>query len=515
MIHVLLLGLIGLQLGVVTLLVRASRFDHAPRKVRRARVRRALEALARHCLAHARHYDTGALRAVVDPAIGDDEFFARWRALPVLSKAELVTRFDDLATDPEITRQKVEAFDRDHAAGDASLITERGEYTVKKTSGTSGTIVYTVDTIGTQRRVTALLLMRALFRVLWRRGAVSLLIPGARQVRVLASRLRRGRRRRLGRTSMLVFVHRGNRSVYQGASGRSLPLFARLMASVDIVSHSESLSDVLERAARQDPELIYGLPSRIEWLARAQERGELDLAPLAVYVGGETLYPEILDQLRRAWPGAAIINTYGATETKPIAIACPECGELHICEDLVYLELLDEEGDEIAPGHTAARVLATSLWNATVPVLRYELADRIELLGDAGCRVRTRRIRVRGREPAFLWLREPSSDRWLPLNGRMLREKLVAAVGRDFMVRQPDPGRIEISLVVDRHDEGPAARYGETLAAEGERCVRETLAEHGWPDVPVEVDVQIFDPDGWNRVGGKLGAVTSDVKPPT
>lgn len=492
--------------GPVADLVCASRFDQLSGPRRRAAVRRELEALVRHCLAHARHYDHDALRSLVASGMSDDEFFARWRAVPVLSKSDLVEHFDALCTDPEITRQRVEAFDRENATGDASLMTSRGPHTVKKTSGTSGKVVYTVDTLETQRRVMALLLMRALFRVLWRRRALSLVLPGARQVRVALSRRGVGRRRALGRVPLLVFVHRGNRSVYQGASGRSLPLFARALASVDIVSHEESLTTLIDRAARREPELIYGLPSRIEWLARAQERGELDLDPEAVYVGGETLYPEIRDRLRRAWPNAAIINTYGTTETKPIAIACPECHELHLCEDLVFLELLDEDGEEIVAGQTAARVLATSLWNKTVPVLRYELADRIELLDDAGCRVRTRRIRVRGREPAFLWLEEPSSGRWLPMNGRMLREKLVEVAGRNFMVRQPAPDRIEISFVVDEPDEG--------LIAAGERCVRETLSEHGWPDLPVDVEVKLYDPDQWNRVGGKLGAVTSEVAPP-
>jgi phenylacetate-coenzyme A ligase PaaK-like adenylate-forming protein len=467
-------------------LVAASRFDHAPPAERRSRVRARLEALARRCLDASRFYRERAgpeLAALLEPGLDDATFFARYRALPVLGKDELVRSFDAISTDPEITAAAVAAFDRAHPGGDGHLVTARGAHTVKKTSGTSGALVYVVDTLAAQRRVAAVLFLRALWRVLWRRR--------------LLGRLRR-------RPRVLVFVHRGNRSVYQGATGRSLPLLARLLVEVDLVGHEEPLAAVIARAARARPELVYGLPSRVAWLARAQERGELSLAPLAVYVGGETLDAELAALFRRAWPAAALVNTYGTTETKAIAIACPECGELHLLEDVVHLELLGDDGGEAPPGRPAARVLATSLLNLTVPVLRYELGDVVTPLEDAGCRVRTRRVRVAGREPAFLWLRDPRDGRWLPLDGRVLREKLTAVGARGFRVRQVDPARIEIAFVVD----GAA-----DLAAEGARCVRETLVEHGWGHVAPEVVVEVFDPDGWNRAGGKLGAITSAVTP--
>jgi hypothetical protein len=44
--------------------------------------------------------------------------------------------------------------------------------------------------------------------------------------------------------------------------------------------------------------------------------------------------------------------------------------------------------------------------------------------------------------------------------------------------------------------------------------VREALAEHGWAHVSPEIAVEVYDADGWNRAGGKLGAITSAVRPP-
>ena len=507
LVGLLVAGAVGLVSWRRSSLGRAARLDHAPVLARRAAARAALERIARRCLDGSAWYQRVAsreLEALLAPGLDDETFFVRWRAVPALEKEQLIAGLDEIATDPRVSQSAIAAFDAAHPAGDGVF---HGVYTVKKTSGTSGRMVFTVDTLAMQRRVAGLLLLRALLRVLWRRGAFSLLVPVARQIRVLVDRLR-GQRRRWGRSSLLIFVHRGNRSVYQGATGRSLPLFARLLLAVDIVSHEEPLPSVLARAQQLDPELIYGLPSRVAWLARAQERGELRLAPVAVYVGGETLDGDLRDLFRRAWPGAAVINTYGTTETKAIAIACAECGELHLLEDIVHLELLDARGGEAASGEPAARVLATSLLNHTVPVLRYQLTDRVVPLEDAGCRVRTRRVRVEGREPAFLWLRDPRDDRWLPLDGRVLREKLLTGGSVGFMVRQPEPSRLEIDVVLEAGEDAGRARD------EARRCVHETLGEHGWSHVPIEVEVAVHDPESWNRVGGKLGSITSAVKPP-
>jgi len=505
-------------------LVRNARaFDRAGPAERRAKARASLQALLRHALLRSRFY--GRSGDAIEHALEagpDDEFFRRFAELPPLTKADLDERFDSLVTDPEITLARVQEFDRQHPDGRGVLATALGSYNVKKTSGTSGRLVYVVDRIDVQRRVTTLVLWRSLVRVLAQRGLLHLLVPFGRPLAALARRRAPStwkpppgeRLARALRPALLVFVHRGNRSVYLGATGAQLPLLARLLLHVTILAHDESLQAILERTQWLQPELLFGLPSRIEWLARAQLEGALSIAPDLVYVGGETLHDELFDLFRRAWPGAMVLNTYGATETKPIALACAECGELHVCEDLVHLELCDEAGGEAQPGRPAARVFATSLWNFTMPVLRYEMADSIEPLPDAGCAWRTRRIRVRGREPAFLWVVNGRTGDWLPLNGRMLKERLVQMPEvRGFRVRHPEPRRIELDFVVDRVEPTAVAR----VEAGARGCLQALLAEHGgWPlaEVLPQIEVRVFDADGWNEAGGKLNSIHSAVLPP-
>lgn len=511
----------------------ASRFDASDDATRRTFVRARLEAMLRHCRAESPFYARHA--ALIDELLAepdDARFFERYAALPPLTKQHLVDDFDDLMTDREITRARVDAFDAEHADGLGLLETASGgAHQAIKTSGTSGTVVYIVDSVRCIKEVMSLLLFRALLRVLYQTGMWPAFLPFVRPIYRLLRRLRHGRPAGQGpaplppswgeriarfvRPSLLVFVHRGNRSVYRGTTSHSQPLWVRLLMHIRVLSHEESLETILRRTQWQQPEFIFGLPSRIEWLARAQLRGALCIDPLAVYVGGETLHAELLDLYKRAWPRTVVINTYGATETKAIATACAECGELHVLEDIVHLELYGAEGGPVPPGDIAAQVYCTGLWNRVTPVLRYDMSDRIEVLPDAGCRWRTQRIRVRGREPAFLWAPHQKTGEWVPLNGRMLKESLVAlpdAIG--FMVRYTQPGSISLQFVLESDDS--TGEVEARLRAGALTALDKLVRDQGSAvsDLFPAVQVEVFDMQGWNQAGGKLGAIAASVVPP-
>jgi phenylacetate-coenzyme A ligase PaaK-like adenylate-forming protein len=479
--------------GILGHLRQARAFDRASPEERRRLVRGKIERVARTALERSRRYagERGAPLARMLAAASDDAFFSAFAELAPLRKADLIADFDQICTDPEVTLARVAALDAAHPNGDAVLRTRRGTYNIKKTSGTSGKIVYQVDTLASQRTIMTLLIERALVRTLTHVGGVAMLVPFPRRAR------------------LVIFVHRGNRSVYQSATSQGAPRWARAFLDAHIVEHDASLDEILARVERVKPELLFGLPSRIEWLARAQAAGKLRIEPRVVFIGGETFHESFAQACTRAWPHCAIINTYGMTETKAIATACPECRELHLCEDIVHLELLDERGAPCEPDREAARVFATSLWNFTVPILRYEIEDRIVLLADAGCRRRSRRIRVRGREPVFLWTRDRSRT-WRPLDGRLLREALLGlrhVAGYDVV--HDGPRSLRVTIVVEAGAAASAER-------DARACLERFVADHGCAldDVLDEVEVRVVDLDSWNRQGGKLQSIRSAVTPP-
>jgi phenylacetate-coenzyme A ligase PaaK-like adenylate-forming protein len=62
------------------------------------------------------------------------------------------------------------------------------------------------------------------------------------------------------------------------------------------------------------------------------------------------------------------------------AVGCGVGEGLHICEDEVVLERVDESGAPVGPDEPAARTLATGLANRTFPLIRYDLGDEITVL---------------------------------------------------------------------------------------------------------------------------------------
>jgi phenylacetate-CoA ligase len=68
-----------------------------------------------------------------------------------------------------------------------------------------------------------------------------------------------------------------------------------------------------------------------------------------------------------------VINEYGASELGVIAMADPS-GALAVNQSSVYLELVDDLGQAVAPGATG-RVVLTALHNKAHALIRYDIGD--------------------------------------------------------------------------------------------------------------------------------------------
>jgi phenylacetate-coenzyme A ligase PaaK-like adenylate-forming protein len=63
-----------------------------------------------------------------------------------------------------------------------------------------------------------------------------------------------------------------------------------------------------------------------------------------------------------------------------MAVGCWQGRGMHLNEDLVIVEPVDEHGRPVAAGAVAAKVLVTNLFNPTLPLIRYELTDEAVLI---------------------------------------------------------------------------------------------------------------------------------------
>lgn len=129
---------------------------------------------------------------------------------------------------------------------------------------------------------------------------------------------------------------------------------------------------------RLAPQSLVASASMLAVLAGEQLQGRLRLRPQAVISTGELLTADTRALARDAW-GQQPFDLYATTETGPIAAECREHRGLHLFEDELVVEPVDLSGMPVPSGTTADRLLVTSLSPGSLPLVRYELPDRVRL----------------------------------------------------------------------------------------------------------------------------------------
>lgn len=152
-----------------------------------------------------------------------------------------------------------------------------------------------------------------------------------------------------------------------------------------VIAAGAPFDEVRGAVAAAQPSHLVGYPTVIGRLARAVLAGDLRIQPVRVSTNSEPLLDEDRRAIGEAW-GAPIHNLWGSTEIGVQAVGCGRGEGLHVCEDEVVLERVDESGRPVGPEEPAARTLATGLANRTFPFIRYDLGDRVvSLPGVCAC----------------------------------------------------------------------------------------------------------------------------------
>ncbi|MGD8853335.1 MAG: hypothetical protein PVI28_13140 [Gammaproteobacteria bacterium] len=95
-------------------------------------------------------------------------------------------------------------------------------------------------------------------------------------------------------------------------------------------------------------------------------------SPVAIYAGGATLYPHIVERIEKAFR-APVINFYGSRELGDVACQCEEKGGLHIASMFNKVEVIDEAGNTLVDED--GELVVTALMNYTMPFIRYRVGD--------------------------------------------------------------------------------------------------------------------------------------------
>jgi phenylacetate-coenzyme A ligase PaaK-like adenylate-forming protein len=146
-----------------------------------------------------------------------------------------------------------------------------------------------------------------------------------------------------------------------------------------VIRAGAPFEEVLRAVSEARPTHLVGYASIVGRLARAALAGELDIQPVRVSTNSEPVSQEDREAIDRAWH-APLHNLWGSTEIGVQAVGCGRGEGLHVCEDEVVLERVDESGEPVAADQPAARTLATGLANLDFPLIRYDLGDEVIVL---------------------------------------------------------------------------------------------------------------------------------------
>lgn len=360
-------------------------------------------------------HQAAALRELRAFAVERSPFYRRFHAgmearrleeLPVLMKHELMESFDELVTDRAVRLADVRA----HLAGDAAGERFRDRYWVAATAGST--------------------------------GAPGVFLHDDREWRaVLASYARANDWAHIeaGLTHRLKLAVVSSRTPWHQSAIVGRTLESRFVRALRIDA-TEPLEDILVQLNAFQPDSLVGYASMLRLLANEQIEGRLRIQPKGIMSASEVLTTESRARMRRAWSREAF-DVYAATEPAGIASECDRHAGLHLYEDLVITEVVDDANRPVPVGRVGAKVLVTVLFRRTQPLIRYEMSDCIALMpGACACgRPFARVAHVEGREEEILSLPRVRDDGRTAVHPNVFHRILeLVAVGAWQVVHERD-----------------------------------------------------------------------------
>lgn len=150
---------------------------------------------------------------------------------------------------------------------------------------------------------------------------------------------------------------------------RTGPL-AKLYSNVDVATQAAWLT-------RENPDYLLTYPSVVKALVQwYSAHGSRPPRLREVRTLGETVDTALRVSCRGVL-GVPIVDGYSSQEFGYLGLQCPVSGQLHVMSENVLLEIIDDAGRECAPGEVG-QVVATSLHNTAMPLIRYPLGDQAE-----------------------------------------------------------------------------------------------------------------------------------------
>jgi putative adenylate-forming enzyme len=386
-------------------------------------------------------------------------------------------QFDAWLTDPAVTRTQVEAFTADKSQVGQDFL---DRYSVWTTSGTTGSPGIFLHDQAARSVYDQLILLRG--------------VPGWLSPRTLAGLLRRP----FGIAFLITTgAHFAGEAFAENARNRSPWLSSRFR----IFSVLAPMSELVAQLNQFRPAVLAGYPTALWMMANQKQQGKLDIAPRLLMSTSEWLDPTARATIERTFT-AKLNDMYGASEFPCIAFTCKH-NRLHLNQDWVILEPVDDAFQPVPPGKPSHTVLLTNLANRIQPIIRYDLGDSLTMLPEpCPCGSRLPALRVEGRQDEILSLASPQGGRiqLLPMALATVVEETPGVMRYQIIQTAPEALKIRFDTVsgADQAQVWQAAAYR----------MQQYLAGQGLPSVRVMKGDQ---PPQRDPTTGKLRQVYADM----
>jgi phenylacetate-CoA ligase len=254
------------------------------------------------------------------------------------------------------------------------------------------------------------------------------------------------------------------------------------------------VDSILEVLKKCNPDIIHTYPSILSILSKeVEEQNIAGIKPRLILTDGETSSDYSMNRISKIF-SSDIYRMYGTEECGRFSFECKEHSGYHIISDAIIIEVVKDDRN-VSEGEEG-EIIATNLFNYTMPLIRYKLGDIGTITYEkCSCGRGFPLIKsIEGRTDDFLIL--PSGRKISPRIINVIED--IPGVSR-YKTIQESKNRIVVNLI---KGEG----FSQTTISEINKHIKD-----GCLGEDVEVEVNLVKEIPYERTG-KLRAVVSNVK---
>ena len=264
----------------------------------------------------------------------------RLEDLPAVTKPYIMEHYDDFLSDRRVKKAELDAFTENSVNVGKEYL---GKYLISKTSGSTGyPFTYLMDKNFKDESTAEVI--------------------------------------RAGLASKFPVVYLYSTTTYS-ISG-AMVKDTKSIKSMHLIDMSEPIAAIVEKLNKIKPKMVFSYTSAVDILASEQENGRLSISPKLIVCISEMLNENEREYFTKVF-SCPVRSVYGMTEMYFLAYECDE-PKMHIENPYAIVEPVDEENRRVKDGEVSDKILLTNLSNKILPLIRYEIGDRV-IYHNGGC----------------------------------------------------------------------------------------------------------------------------------